>query len=72
MAAAGGANAAAASAAEPGLLTKLHTYVQISPQLGVLAERLGLKRLVPVAVDRWVWTFGGGPLTAWNCSQTAW
>lgn len=46
------AAAAAASAAEPGLLTKLHTYVQISPQLGVLAERLGLKRLVPVAVDR--------------------
>jgi CCR4-NOT transcription complex subunit 1 len=46
------AAAAAASAAEPGLLTKLHTYVQISPQLGVLAERLSLKRLVPIAVDR--------------------
>jgi len=27
-------------------------YVQISPQLGPLAERLQLKRLVPVAVDR--------------------
>lgn len=55
MAGAGGAAAAAAASAaagEPGLLTKLHTYVQISPQLGVLAERLGLKRLVPVAVDR--------------------
>lgn len=55
MPAAGGAAAAAAASAaagEPGLLTKLHTYVQISPQLGVLAERLGLKRLVPVAVDR--------------------
>lgn len=43
---------AAAASAEPGLLTKLHMYVQISPQLGPLAERLQLKRLVPVAVDR--------------------
>jgi CCR4-NOT transcription complex subunit 1 len=54
MAGAAGAGQApaAAASAEPGLLTKLHMYVQISPQLGPLAERLQLKRLVPVAVDR--------------------
>lgn len=51
-AAASPAPAAAAASAEPGLLTKLHMYVQISPQLAPLAERLQLKRLVPVAVDR--------------------
>lgn len=38
--------------AEPGLFAKLHAYVQISPNLGVIAERLQLKRLVPMAVDR--------------------
>lgn len=38
--------------ADQGLFGKLHAYVVISPSLGVLAERLGLKRLVPVAVDR--------------------
>jgi CCR4-NOT transcription complex subunit 1 len=47
-----GPGAPAGVSAEPGLLTKLHMYVQISPQLGVLAERLPLKRVVPVAVDR--------------------
>jgi CCR4-NOT transcription complex subunit 1 len=53
MAAGAGASPApAAASAEPGLLTKLHMYVQISPQLAPLAERLQLKRLVPVAVDR--------------------
>lgn len=51
-AAAGASPAPAAASAEPGLLTKLHMYVQISPQLGPLAERLQLKRLVPMAVDR--------------------
>lgn len=40
------------AAADPGLFAKLHTFVVINPSLAGLAERLGLKRLVPVAVDR--------------------
>jgi CCR4-NOT transcription complex subunit 1 len=64
-AAAAAANAAAAAAgaaspgvlasmatADPGLFAKLHTFVVINPSLAGLAERLGLKRLVPLAVDR--------------------
>lgn len=52
MGAGAAASPAPAASAEPGLLTKLHMYVQISPQLQPIAERLQLKRLVPVAVDR--------------------
>ena len=44
--------AAGGVAAEQGLYAKLHSYVQISPNLMMLSERLQLKRLVPMAVDR--------------------
>jgi CCR4-NOT transcription complex subunit 1 len=46
------AAAAGGVAAEQGLYAKLHSYVQISPNLMMLSERLQLKRLVPMAVDR--------------------
>ncbi len=46
----------AAGAAPPGidanLIANLHQYLVVSPQLAVLADRLGLKRLLPMAVDR--------------------
>ena len=38
--------------ADPGLYAKLSAFVAINPSLAGLAERLGLKRLVPVALDR--------------------
>ncbi|KIY96495.1 CCR4-NOT transcription complex subunit 1 [Monoraphidium neglectum] len=38
--------------ADPNLFAKLHNFVVINPSLAGLAERLQLKRLVPVAVDR--------------------
>lgn len=41
-----------AAAADQGLFANLHAYVQINPSLGVIAERLQLKRVVPIAVDR--------------------
>jgi CCR4-NOT transcription complex subunit 1 len=43
---------ASMATADPGLFAKLHTFVVINPSLAGLAERLGLKRLVPLAVDR--------------------
>ena len=53
-AAAGGPPGALASmaAADPALFAKLHAFVAISPSLAAVAERLQLKRVVPVAVDR--------------------
>lgn len=38
--------------AEQGLFANLHANVQINGSLGLIAERLQLKRMVPVAVDR--------------------
>jgi CCR4-NOT transcription complex subunit 1 len=35
-----------------GLCANIGAFVNISPSLGVLAEQLQLKRVVPVAVDR--------------------
>ena len=37
---------------DQGLFANLAAYVQISPSLGLLSDRLQLKRVVPVAVDR--------------------
>ena len=37
---------------DQGLFANLHAYVQINPQLAPIAERLQLKRLVPMAVDQ--------------------
>uniref|UniRef100_A0A7S3VNL4 CCR4-NOT transcription complex subunit 1 n=1 Tax=Dunaliella tertiolecta TaxID=3047 RepID=A0A7S3VNL4_DUNTE len=37
-----------------GLLSQLPTYVVISPSLAALSERMGLKRAVPLAVERGV------------------
>ena len=42
----------ALGAVDQGLFANLHAYVQINPQLGPIAERLQLKRLVPMAVDQ--------------------
>jgi len=37
---------------DQGLFANLHAYVQINPALAPIAERLQLKRLVPMAVDQ--------------------
>ncbi len=37
---------------DQGLFANLAAFVAISPSLGLLSERLQLKRVVPVAVDR--------------------
>ena len=37
---------------DQGLIGNYHNHVQINPSLQPIAERLGLKRMVPVAVDR--------------------
>ena len=42
----------AAAGADQNLIANLHNYVKINPSLAELADRLQLKRLVPVAVDR--------------------
>ena len=42
----------APAAVDQGLFANLHAYVQINPQLAPIAERLQLKRLVPMAVDQ--------------------
>lgn len=44
--------AGAPAAVDQGLFANLHAYVQINPQLAPIAERLQLKRLVPMAVDQ--------------------
>ena len=46
------ANAGAPGAVDQGLFANLHAYVQINPALAPIAERLQLKRLVPMAVDQ--------------------
>ena len=48
-----GAGVAQAQAPQDqGLIGNYHNHVQINPSLQPIAERLGLKRMVPVAVDR--------------------
>ncbi len=37
---------------DQGIFANLAAFVTISPSLGLLSERLQLKRVVPVAVDR--------------------
>lgn len=37
---------------DPNVIANLHNFIVINPQLAVVGERLQLKRLVPVAVDR--------------------
>lgn len=37
---------------DPNIIANLHNYIAISPQLALVGERLQLKRLVPMAVDR--------------------
>lgn len=37
---------------DQGLIGNYHNHVLINPSLQPIAERLGLKRMVPVAVDR--------------------
>jgi hypothetical protein len=37
---------------DPNTIANLHNYITISPQLAIVGERLQLKRLVPMAVDR--------------------
>jgi CCR4-NOT transcription complex subunit 1 len=37
---------------DPSLIANLHNYIAINPQLAIVGERLQLKRLVPMAVDR--------------------
>ena len=37
---------------DQGLIGNYHNHVSINPSLQYLAERLNLKRMVPVAVDR--------------------
>ena len=44
--------AGAPGAVDQGLFANLHAYVQINAQLAPIAERLQLKRLVPMAVDQ--------------------
>ena len=44
--------AGAPGAVDQGLFANLHAYVQINPALAPIAERLQLKRLVPMAVDQ--------------------
>ncbi len=46
------AHAGAPGAVDQGLFANLHAYVQINPALAPIAERLQLKRLVPMAVDQ--------------------
>ncbi len=37
---------------DPNIIANLHNYITINPQLAIVGERLQLKRLVPMAVDR--------------------
>ncbi|KAL4458253.1 hypothetical protein ABPG75_013118 [Micractinium tetrahymenae] len=37
---------------DPNIIANLHNYIIINPQLAIVGERLQLKRLVPMAVDR--------------------
>ena len=37
---------------DPNIIANLHAYITINPQLAIVGERLQLKRLVPMAVDR--------------------
>lgn len=37
---------------DPNIIANLHNYIAINPQLAIVGERLQLKRLVPMAVDR--------------------
>ena len=45
-------HAGAPGAVDQGLFATLHAYVQINPALAPIAERLQLKRLVPMEVDQ--------------------
>lgn len=48
---------------DQGLFANLAAFVAISPSLGLLSERLQLKRVVPVAVDRAICEVGRPPCT---------
>ena len=37
---------------DPNIIANLHNYIVINPQLAIVGERLQLKRLVPMAIDR--------------------
>lgn len=48
----GAAAAAAGPVVDPTLLASLPNYIVVNPQLSIIGERLGLKRLVQLAIER--------------------
>lgn len=47
-----GAAAAAGPVVDPSLLASLPNFIVVNPQLNIIGERLGLKRLVQLAIER--------------------
>jgi CCR4-NOT transcription complex subunit 1 len=43
---------AATPVIDPNIIANLHTFIVINPQLQIVGERLGLRRILPMAIDR--------------------